>query len=168
MAHSNETRRKVRTAYVQGMALKQACGVHGVNYETARRWKADADKAGDNWDLARSARRMSTSGLEAFANEVLEHLAEEFTAVIAAIKADRNMPPATRIDALAKLSDSYCKALSSGGRAMPNANRLGVAMEVIKWLTDRVADRAPAIRGPFVEVMESLGDELVREFGSGL
>jgi hypothetical protein len=41
-------------------------------------------------------------------------------------------------------------------------------MEVIKWLTDRVADRAPTLRAPFVELVEALGDELVREFGSGL
>ena len=74
MAHDHETRRKVRAAFVQGMPLTSAAEINHVRYATARKWKADDAKSGNDWDIARNARRMSSSGVEAFANQVMDGL----------------------------------------------------------------------------------------------
>lgn len=168
MAHNHETRRKVRAAYVQGMPLTTAAEANGVRYATSRNWKrADAEE-GNDWDLARNARRISSSGVEAFANQVLDGLSEEFVATLAAVKADKAMPAQTRAQIMVQMSDAYSKALAASTRAMPNANRLAVAMEVIKFLSGYITQHAPQIRPAFLAAVESAGDALVGEFGSGL
>lgn len=167
MAHDRSLRNKVRAAYVQGMALTSAALAHGVAYNTARAWKRADGEAGHDWDITRNARRMSKSGVEEMANEVLGQLAEQFVATLAAVKADADMSAQVRAQILVQLMDGYNKAIGAATRAMPNANRLAVAMDVIRFLTQVLADRFPKLRGGFVEAVESLGDDLVREFGGG-
>jgi transposase len=168
MAHDHETRRKVRAAFVQGMPLTSAAEINHVRYATARQWKAKDAESGNDWDIARNARRLSSSGVEAFANQVMDSLCEEFIFTLQAVKADTSLQPIVRTQIVSQLGDAYSKALSASRRAMPNADRLGTAMEVIKFLSTRVGDKAPDIRERFLAVCEESGDALVREFGSGL
>lgn len=167
MAYDNATRTRVRTMYVQGADLTVAAATHGVSYATARRWKNEDEKAGADWDIARNARRMTRDGVGEMANAVLDELAVQFLATLEALKADQRMPPDKRANILVALMDGYNKALGAAGKAMPNANRLAAAMDVLRFLGQRIADRFPQFRGPFVEIAEALGDDLVREFGSG-
>ena len=168
MAHDHETRRRVRASYVQGLPLTSAAEANHVRYATARNWKRLDAEQGADWDLARNARRLSSSGIEAFANQVLDGLAEEFTATLKTLKEQKDLSPQLRTQMMVQLSDAYSKALAASTRAMPNANRLAVAMEVIKFLSGRVGEMAPAIRAEFVRVVEASGDAMVAEFGSGL
>lgn len=167
MAHDRSKRKKVRADYVQGMALTTAAQVSGVPYNTARAWKRADVEAGHDWDIFRNARRMSKSGVEEMANEVLGQLAEQFVATLAAVKADKDMLPKVSAQILVQLMDGYSKAISASTRAAPNANRLAVAMDVIRFLTQVFAKRFPKLREGFVDAAEQLGDELVREFGGG-
>ena len=139
MAHDRDLRRKVRASYVQGMALTTAAEVNGVSYQTVRNWKRQDGAAGHDWDVARDARLMSKSGIEEMTNLVLEQLAEQFLATINALKADEHMKPDARARVLTQLLDGYNKAISAASKAMPNANRLAVAMDVIRFLTGIVA-----------------------------
>ncbi|MNX49162.1 hypothetical protein D3C86_797580 [compost metagenome] len=167
MAYTESTRNKVRAKYVQGAPLATAAKAHKVPYNTARNWKRqDADK-GNDWDIARNARRMTKSGMEEMSNEVLGELAEQFLATLQAIKADTSMNAADRSDILVRLMDGYSKSISAASRAMPNANRLAVAMDVLKFLNGFIADKFPGMRRQFVEVTEAAGDAFVREFGNG-
>lgn len=167
MAHDRTLRNKVRASYVQGMALTSAAEVHGVPYNTARAWKRSDATIGHDWELLRNARRMSKSGVEEMANQVLGELAEQFVATLAALKADTDMPPQSRAQILVQLMDGYNKAIGAATRAMPNANRLAVAMDVIRFLTGIIAERHPKLREGFVHAVEGMGDDLVREFGRG-
>jgi uncharacterized protein YjcR len=166
MAHDRDLRRKVRASYVQGLALTTAAEVNGVSYQTARNWKRHDGAAGHDWDIARQARLMSKSGMEEMANLVLEQLADQFVATLAALKADSNMPADKRASVLVQLMDGYNKAIGAASRAMPNANRLATAMEVIKFLTVHIAEQAPELRERFIEVIEGAGEALVAEFGA--
>lgn len=168
MAHPHELRRKVRASYVQGLPLTTAAAVNGAVYQTVRGWKRQAAQDGDDWDIARNARRLSSSSAEAFANEVLDGLSQEFVATLAAIKGDAELSSTARTQMLVQLGDAYSKALAASSRAMPNANRLMVAMEVIKFLTGYIAKAAPDIRERFIDLVEGAGNEIAREFGSGL
>lgn len=165
MAHDRDLRRKVRAAYVQGMPLTTAAETNGVAYATVRNWKRQDTAAGHDWDVSRQARLMSKSGVEEMTNLVLEQLAEQFVATLSALKADDKLPADKRATVLVSLMDGYNKAIGAASRAMPNANRLATAMEVIKFLTVHIAERAPAMREPFIALVESAGDALVAEFG---
>lgn len=167
MAHDRELRRKVRAAYVQGMPLTTAAEVHGISYQTARNWKRHDGTAGHDWDIARQARLLSRSGVEEMANLVLEQLAEQFVATLTALKADEKMPADKRASVLVQLMDGYNKAIGAASRAMPAANRLATAMEVIKFLSTYIAEQSPDLRERFLTVIEGAGDALVAEFGSG-
>lgn len=167
MAYDTNTRNKVRAKYVQGLPLTSAADAIGVPYNTVRNWKREAAAGGDDWDIARSARRMTKSGVEEMANQVLGELAEQFVATLNAIKADKEMKAEVRARIMVQLMDGYNKAIAAATRAMPNANRLAVAMDVIKHLTDLFTQRFPKLREPFVHAVEQLGDDLVREFGNG-
>lgn len=166
MAHSDQLKAKVRAAYIQGGVLSTAAALHGVPYATARAWKRKASEAGHDWDIARNARRMTKSGLESMANEVLEGLAEQFTATITALKTDKEMKPSPRGQLLVQLMDGYSKAIAAATRAMPSSNRLAIAMDVIRFLTMRFGERFPKLREAFVQAVEQLGDDLVAEFGT--
>lgn len=167
MAHDKTTRGKVRSKYLQGMPLSGAAELCGVSYNTARNWKRTAADDGDDWDLAKNARRMSKGGMEEMANEVLGGLSEQFLATIEAIKSDPKMAADKRADILVKLMDGYNKAIGAASRAMPNGNRLAVAMDVLKFLTVFIGKTEPKLQKHFIEIAEAAGPEFVREFGSG-
>ncbi len=166
MAYDANMRGKVRSKYLQGMPLQTAADLCKVPYNTARNWKRQAADGGDDWDLAKNARRMSKGGMEEMANEVLGGLAEQFLATIEAIKADPKMDAGKRADILVKLMDGFNKAIGAASRAMPGGNRLAVAMDVLKFLTVYIGKNAPKIQKQFIEAAEAAGPELVREFGS--
>ena len=165
MAYDKSIRGKLRAKYVQGMALATAAEACGVPYNTARNWKRADAEAGNDWDIARNARRMTKSGVEEMANEVLGELALQFTATLEALKKDQQMKAETRARIMVQLMDGYNKAIGAAARAAPEANRLATAMDVIKHLTDLIAKHHPKLRAPFVHAVEQLGPELLREFG---
>lgn len=167
MAYDRSTRNKVRAKYVQGLPLATAAEVCKVPYNTARNWKRQDADDGVDWDIQRNARRMTKSGVEEMANEVLGELAEQFLATLKAVKEDTKMPAAQRADIMVRLMDGYNKAIGAASRAMPNASRLAVAMDVFKFLSTFIASRFPKQRQSFIEIMEACADDLAREFGSG-
>ena len=167
MAHDTTTRQRLRAKYVQGLNLKAASLACKVPYGTARAWKRQAEEDGDNWDLARQARRMTKGGVAEIANRVLEGLADEFVTTIDTLKKDKDMKPEARARVLVALMDGYNKAISASTRALPDANRLAVAMDVVRFITGLIARKHPKLRQAFIEAMEASGPDLAREFGGG-
>ncbi len=49
-------------------------------------------------------------------------------------------------------------------RLMPETDRLGVAMDVIRRFGEFTAKKKPALAGEFVELIEQFGDELARAY----
>lgn len=166
MAYDRSVRSKLRAKFVQGMPLAGAAAACKVPYNTARNWKREDATAGSDWDIERNARRMTKSGLEEMANEVLGELADQFLSTLAAVKADPKMKAQERAQILVQLMDGYNKAISAASRAMPNANRLAVAMDVMKFLTAFIAAKYPKLRAQFIEIAEASGPDFIREFGS--
>ena len=168
MAHEPGKRSRLRDEYVRGLPLSEAAAVAQVPYPTARNWKRQGAARGDDWDVARAARRMSGSGVEAMANEVLEGLAEQYLVTLEMLKTS---PPDSlcaqqRADILVRLMDGYNKAISASARAMPHANRLAAAMDVVRFLTALITERSPDLREKFIALVETSGEDLVREFGA--
>lgn len=167
MAHPSTVRSKLRAQYVGGMSLSAAAIACGVPYATARRWKTADASEGQDWDIQRNARRMTKSGVEEMANQVLGEIAEQFLVTLEAVKKDEKMGAEKRAQILVQLMDGYNKAIAAAARAMPNANRLAVAMDVVRFLTEFIAEHRPTLRTAFVEIAEAASDDFVRRFGAG-
>lgn len=166
MAHSDDTRRAVRAAYVfDQLGLEVAAVKEGVPVATARRWKTEAKRAGDDWDRARSAQMIAGGGMEAVVRQTLAVVVQQVQATVESIQAAEDMDPATKVQMLASLADAYNKLMAVSKRMMPETDKLGVAMDVIKRLGEFIGKKKPALAGEFVELLEAFGDEIARAYG---
>jgi len=165
MAHDQKTRNQVRAKYIQGLPLATAAETCQVAYQTARNWKRAAKENGDDWDHARAARRLSKGSIEELTNQVLEELTTQFMATFEAMKADPTMDAVKKSDILARLSDSYVKTVNAAGRANPALNELSRTMDVLKDLSEFIADRFSKHRAAFLEILEAYGQEVARKHG---
>lgn len=166
MAHSDDTRRAVRASFVfDQLTLEASTALHQVPVPTARRWKGEARRAGDDWDKAQAAQLLAGGGIEEIARQTMAAFIQQVQATTTALQADTDLPPAERAKLLASLSDSFAKLMVSNRRLMPETDRLAVAMDVIQRFGEFIAKRRPALAGEFVEQLESFGDEIARAYG---
>jgi Protein of unknown function (DUF1804) len=166
VAYDQSTRNKVRAKYVQGQPLASAATAHKVPYNTARNWKRQATDAGDDWDIARNAKRMTQGSMADMTGQILLDLAEQFEATIKAMREAKDLQPMAKTDMLLKLSDGYVKTMAAAGRGNPKLNRLSVAMDVLKELDAFIADKHPKMRMHFLDVAEGFGPVLAARFSA--
>lgn len=166
MAYDESVKRKVRAKYVQGLALAAAAETQGVPFPTARNWKRKAVEDGDDWDVARNAKRMTKGGIEDLTGTILFDLAEQFEATIKAMREAKDLKPQAKADILLKLSDGYVKTMAAAGRGNPKLNRLAVAMDVLKELAGFVAEKHPKLRAQFLDIAEAFGPVLAARFSA--
>jgi hypothetical protein len=166
MAHPEDSRRAVRGGFVFDQLTLEASALRSeVPIATARRWKSEAKRAGDDWDKARSAQMIAGGGIEDVVRQTLAVVVQQVQATVETIQAAPDMDPATKVQMLASLADAYNKLMAASRRLMPETDKLAVAMDVIKRLSEYVAKRKPALAGEFVELLEAFGDELARAYG---
>lgn len=166
MAHADTTRNQVRAKFVQGLPLETAAELSEVSYNTARNWKRKAKLDGDDWDIARRAKRMTRGGIAEMTGEIMEDMVEQFAATMKSMQAVKDMQPMHKADILLKLSDAYVKTMAAAARGNPKLDRLSVAMDVLRELGAYVAEHYPQMRTDFLDVAESFGPEVVRKFGN--
>jgi uncharacterized protein YjcR len=166
MAHEPRTRQKVRAKYVQGLPLEAAADVCSVSYSTARNWKRKDADDGDDWDIARNAKRISSGGLEQFTGSILYDLAEQFEATIKSMHDAKDIKPQDKANMLLKLSDAYVKAMAAAGRGNPKLNRLSIATEVLKEFNAYIVAKFPPHRAAFIDMLEGFGPVLTKKFGA--
>lgn len=166
MAYSEETRRALRSAYVyQALSLDAAAQRLGVAFGTASRWKRTALDAGDDWDRARAAARLSSEGAEAVTQVVLEEFVTLFQSTMTGIKNDDKATGLAKAEALSRLSDAYNKTMSAVAKGSPRLNKLAVAMEVLQKLAAFIAERYPQHAPALLEVLEPFGEFVTQEIG---
>ncbi|ANQ83690.1 hypothetical protein dqs_0614 [Azoarcus olearius] len=166
MAHPDDTRRAVRAGYVfDQLGLEVAAVKEGVPVATARRWKAEAKKAGDDWDRARGAQLLAGGGIEDVVRQTLAVVVQQVQATVESINLATDMDPATKVQMLASLADAYHKLMAVSKRLMPETDKLAIAMDVLKRFGEFIAKRKPALAGEFVEQIEAFGDEIARAYG---
>jgi len=164
--HSDDTRRKLRAAFViDQLGLEIAALKEGIPTATARRWKSEAKAAGDDWDRARSAQMIAGGGIEDVVRQTLAVVVQQVQATVESIQVVPDMSPVDKVQMLASLADAYNKLMAASKRLMPETDRLGVAMDVVKRLSEFVAQRKPGLAGEFVELLEPWGEELAKAYG---
>lgn len=131
MAHSQETRDKVRQLYIEGLPLNGSAVTCGVSYDTARDWKAAAKKKGDDWDTARAAYRISDAGIDDLNQQLVEDFARQVITTTRELE-EAKIPAADKAQLLAQLADAYAKFSKAFSRINPSFSGLSVAMDTIQ------------------------------------
>jgi hypothetical protein len=166
MAHGEDTRRAVRAAFVfDQLSLELAAIKAEVPVATARRWIREARAAGDDWERARSAQMIAGGGLEDVVRQTLAVVVQQVQATVELIQQSPDMEPATKVQMLASLADAYNKIISASKRSMPQTDRLGVAMDTLKRLTEYAKSRYPGNLSNLAEMLEGFGEEVVKAYG---
>lgn len=164
MAHPPEKRLELRSAYIGGLPLEAAADKAEVPYGTARNWYRDAKAEGDDWDKFRAASLIvAGGGIEQAMGRIIaaglmrcEALQERITTMD---------DPAEAVKAMATLGDTVAKLRSSGKTLMPEADKLGIAMDVLKRLAAYIQENHPQHAGAFGELLPVFGQELARAYG---
>lgn len=163
MAHDAATRQRLRAAFVNGTSLDEVAMQLGVPVSTARRWKSQSRKEGDDWDRLRAASQVSGTGRDELVRDILaQFLLSHQTAMKDLSEADLSAEERVRL--LASLSDAFNKTMGSLAKTSSNLDRLGVAGEVLTLLAHFVANHFPGHGAALVEIMEPFGAELARHF----
>ena len=166
MAHPDETRRAVRAGFVfDQLGLEIAALKNDVPIATARRWKSEAKKAGDDWDKARGAQLLAGGGIEDVVRQTLAAVVQQVQATVESIQAAPDMDPATKVQMLSSLADAYHKLMTVSKRLMPETDKLSIAMDVIKRFGEFIAKKKPALAGDFVEQLSAFGDDIAKAYG---
>jgi|SRR5665213_2873320 len=164
--HAPEKRSLVRAAYVyQRQQLPAAAEQADVSLATARRWKADAETEGDDWDKARSVASLADTGRATIVQGVIEDYLKLHQSTIAQIMEARDFSPLAKAEALSRLADAFTKIMSASAKASPEMGRLAIATDVVKRLTDFVGARFPKHAAALLEVMEPFATELAKSYG---
>ena len=157
---------KVRTQYIAGLPLDAAAATAKASYSTARNWKRAAKAAGDDWDVARTAKQISSGSVAEVMQTVIAGLAQQFAATIQTLEDQTDMEPMAKANILLKVADAFVKTMAAASKGNPKLDRLGTAMEVLQMLVLFISERYPEIRKQFIDVAEAFGPEVVRTFGA--
>lgn len=164
MAHSQETRDKVRQLYIEGMPLNGAAVTCGVSYDTAREWKRVAKAKGDDWDTARAAYRISDQGMDDLNKQLVEDFARQVITTTRELE-EAKMPANDKATILAQLSDAYAKFSKAFGRINPQFSGLSVSLDTLKTLAEHLKKNDPAALRMLQPHIEEVGAILGKRYG---
>lgn len=165
MAHDAKTRQALRSAYViDRQPLKAAAALLDVSYSTARTWRDEAKRSGDDWDRARMAEDIGDGGTKALTRMVLQEFVPLFKSTIEAIKSAK-LDAIDKAEAISRLSDAYMKTVKASGAVDPSIARLSWAIDVLRKLGEFTAERFPQHQTALIEILEPFGEQLAAEYG---
>ena len=167
MAHPKSTRDKLRRLYVADrLSLESAAQMCGVSFGTARRWRDDAQAAGDDWNKIRAAHTLAGGSLEEIARAMLAETMVQYESTMALLKdpEKEELLPSVRTQLLASLADSFAKSVAASKRVLPETNRLAIALEVLEKQLVFVQQHFSQHLEAFVQVAEPFAAEVERYF----
>lgn len=164
MAHSQETRDKVRGLYIEGMPLNGAAITCGVSYDTARDWKIKAKAKGDDWDTARAAYRVSEQGIDDLNKQLVEDFARQVITTTRELE-EAKIPASEKVVLLAQLADAYAKFSKAFGRINPAYSGLSVALDTLKTIVDYLRSKDPEALRALHEYLDDIGAILGKRYG---
>lgn len=155
---------KLRTAYIGGLPLEAAADKTGVPYGTARNWFREAKAEGDDWDKFRAASLIvAGGGIEQAMGRIIAAGLMRCEALLERVALLED--PNEAVKAMAILGDTVAKLRAAGKSMMPEADKLGVAMDVLKRLSIYIQENHPQQAGAFAELLPVFGQELARAYG---
>ncbi|HHF1624523.1 TPA: DUF1804 family protein [Haemophilus influenzae] len=165
MAHDEKTKADVRRYYVfDCLTLELAAEKAKVSYNTARRWKREAEAKGDNWDKVRDANTMASGKVEDVARGMLTAFVLYFENTMDEIKRAEELPVSEKAKLIQGLGDSYSKMVASSKRLLPEVSELATAWKVIEMVTNLIKTKHPDLLPAFLSVLDDLEGIVKQEF----
>ena len=165
MAHDEKTKADVRRYYVfDCLTLELAAEKAKVSYNTARRWKREAEARGDNWDKVRDASTMASGKVEDVARGMLTTFVLYFENTMDEIKRAEELPVSEKAKLIQGLGDSYSKMVASSKRLLPEVSELATAWKVIEMVTNLIKTKHPDLLPAFLSVLDDLEGIVKQEF----
>jgi hypothetical protein len=163
MARPAEQKAQLRAAYVfQRMDLPVACKKLRIPEGTAKRWKLEASKSGDDWDKARAAVAMGDQHFNALTRKLLEDYLVQHQATMDMLRTDAELTAQEKAETLASMADSLNKTMAAFKRVAPGIDKQSVQLDVLQRLAEFVRAKHPRHLGVLVELLEPFGEELAR------
>ena len=165
MAHDEKTKAYVRRYYVfDCLTLEQAAEKAKVSYNTARRWKKEAEARGDNWDTVRDANTMASGKVEDVARGMLTTFVIYFEKTIEELRHAEDLPVSDKAKLIQGLGDSYSKMVASSKQLLPEVSELATAWKVIEMVTNLIKTKHPDLLPTFLSVLDDLENIVKQEF----
>lgn len=165
MAHDVEVQKAVRAYYVfDRLSLEKSAEKAGVAFGTARRWKAQAEQAGDNWEKARDVYVMASGGIEHIAQGLLAGFLIKYRTLMTELEENSEMATADKVEALSALADSFAKMTASSKKLLPETSAIANAMRTIELLANIVKTQKPHLLPEFLEMFDELEVLVKKEF----
>lgn len=169
MAHSQKVKDKVREAYIhQRLPLAEAAALKKVSYNTARAWKRECRRHGDDWDRARTAARLVKGGISEVTSAFLEEFVLLFQSTVKGLNEKGKQGDVDHVEvaeALSRLADAYTKTVKSVTASSPQLSKLTVALEVVEMLTNYIREHHPDQLRVWVDMLEPFSRKLSAELG---
>ncbi len=143
MAYKQFVKDQVREAFISGLSLSSAAARFGVPYDTARRWKEAARKAGDRWDSLVLANKMADSNENNLAQQTLDQFLTIYHETLKDIQNDPDMSNQDKVKLLASLANTYRDVTRTACKVDPTSWELALAMDVTKSFMRFVKERYP-------------------------
>lgn len=166
MAHSQETRDRLRQLYIDGLPLSGAAATTGVSYDTAREWAAKAKAKGDNWDTARAAYRVSDQGIDDLNKQLVEDFARQVIVTTRELESAEGIKASDKAQLLAQLADAYSKFSKSFSRLNPKYSGLSVALDTLKTIAEYLKANDPTALRALQPHIDGIGAILGKRYGS--
>lgn len=165
MAHDEKTKADVRRYYVfDCLTLELAAEKAKVSYNTARRWKREAESHGDNWDKVRDASTMASGKVEDVARGMLTTFVLYFESTMDELRKTEDLPVSEKAKLIQGLGDSYSKMVASSKRLLPEVSELAIAWKVIEMVTNLIKTKHSDLLPTFLSVLDDLESIVKQEF----
>jgi hypothetical protein len=156
LAHSDLKIDEVRDAYVNSLLSTIVIAVkHGIPEGTIRRWKMAAKKAGDDWDTARAAARLSKGPVGELQQDFLEQFSLQINEAFDELKnSEKPIPISEKIKLFNSLVESMRKAkqIIGGDDRLP---KRAIATEVMTLLTNHIKTHNPEFLPDFQQALQT-------------
>lgn len=168
MAHDPKVKAYVRRYYVfERFTLEQSAQKAGVSFNTARRWKAKAEKAGDDWDKVRDAQVMAGGEMDELSQSLLTGFILQYRATMEELKDNPKLSSKEKVALLSVLADSFTKMTAASKRILPDVSELAVAMKTVELLGEFIKEKHPNLFGDFLDVLGDFGEVVDKAFRKG-
>lgn len=165
MAHDEKTKADVRRYYVfDCLTMELAAEKAKVSYNTARRWKREAEARGDNWDKVRDASTMASGKVEDVARGMLTTFVLYFESTMDELRKTEDLPVSEKAKLIQGLGDSYSKMVASSKRLLPEVSELATAWKVIEMVTNLIKTKHSDLLPTFLSVLDDLESIVKQEF----
>ena len=164
MAHSQDTRDRVRKLYIEGMPLTGAAITSGVAYDTARDWKERAKAKGDDWDVTKMAMNISEQGVDDLMMTFVEQMMRQAVVTMRELEAAK-IPAATKVALQAQLSDAMSKHSKAMSRINPKLGALSVSFDTLKIIAEYFSKNDKDALRKFQEHLEGLSAVVQARYG---